>query len=460
METVKDVLGAGRKVPIMEDGVSTPAVMPFAAPVAGAGMAAPSTDVSPANPPDLTPVRNSNPKAPVSPPPLPPPAPQAPATFGGLGVVPMPKPLDPNAPPPVTSPAPSRGIFLPQQPPAAGAPSSGSGSWRDMRVNIQDYRTGLNEHNTNATNRTVQDNELTSSQLVRLLDANGRYIQNARLRGRESAAARGMLMSSFSAGASERAAIEAGAPIAQADANAYGVAASENMRATNEDALADQGQGRQLFGQSMALDAQAQESNIGRNFQSEEAGIERNWRSAESGLDRSHQAALQSAEQSFRGTQAEFDRELSRALQGNQQAFQGLQAGLDREQQRALQDLQNAYQSREAGAERDWRNEVQARDQNFTAGQNEIANYQNRFNSYTNMQASREAQLSQQLSSIYSNTALTPAQQQAAATNARAIFTSITSSFNSAFSQGVPPMFAAPYPMPAGSPPPSPPPRP
>lgn len=398
METVKDVLGGGRPVPIMAEAMSTPTPAPVATSVAGAGLS-------------------------------PPPAPPAP------DATPMPKPAGPDMKPAGTT-------------------------WQNRRVVLSDYQQGAAASNTNAVTRGVADNELTSKQLSKLLDENGRYIMGARQRAKEGAAGRGMLMSSFAAGAAERAAIEAGAPIAQADAAVFGNTASENMRAQNEDALADQGQGRQLFGQSMALDAQAQEADIGRTFQSEEAGIERGWRSGEAGLDRTQQTALQTMEQNFRGTQAEFDRALSRYLQGDQQAFQGLQAGLDREQQTALAQMQNAFQSREAQTERDWRDTVQGRDQSFTADQNEMSRYQSRFDSYANMMAAREGQLSQQLASIYSNTALTPAQQQAAANNARTVFSSLTASFNAAFAQGIPQIYAAPYTMGSGEPSTTPPPRP
>lgn len=57
--------------------------------------------------------------------------------------------------------------------------------------------------------------EQVQSNLQTLLDPNSTYIQNARQRGVEYAASRGGLNSSIAAGASERAAIEAAAPLAQ-----------------------------------------------------------------------------------------------------------------------------------------------------------------------------------------------------------------------------------------------------
>lgn len=86
--------------------------------------------------------------------------------------------------------------------------------------------------------RDVQDDELVQNQLTGLLASDSDYMRNARQRGAESAAQRGALNSSIFAGASQRAAIEAAAPIAQADAQAYRQAATENAAAINQHQLA------------------------------------------------------------------------------------------------------------------------------------------------------------------------------------------------------------------------------
>lgn len=306
-------------------------------------------------------------------------------------------------------------------PPNAGGGGGSSGG----RVQLMDYQQGMSDNDRDALTREVTDRELTSRQLERLLDENGRYIQNARLNAREQAAAGGMLMSSTAAGAAQRAAIDAGAPIAQADASVYANTASENMRAQNEDAMADQGQGRQLFGQTMGLRAQLDDSAVNRTWQSGEAARERSWRSSESGLDRAHQVGMQ----------------------GNEFGWRSGEAGLDRMHQYSMQEMQQMFQRQEGETERQWRDRVQALDQQFTGEQNSAARQQGRFDSYVNMQANREAQLAQTLAAIYSNPNLKPDQQAAAAANARAVFSSMTSSFNAAFAQGVPPIFYDPYPM-------------
>jgi len=89
-----------------------------------------------------------------------------------------------------------------------------------------------------ATTRQVQSDELVSEQLNSLLNKDSTFMQNALLRGRELAQDRGALSSSIFAGASQRAAVEAGVPIASANAQAYMQAASENMNALNQNTLA------------------------------------------------------------------------------------------------------------------------------------------------------------------------------------------------------------------------------
>lgn len=66
----------------------------------------------------------------------------------------------------------------------------------------------------------LQDpNAIVSGSLETMLNPNSQYIQNARQRGVEQAAVRGGVNSSIAAGASERAAVEAAAPLAQQAVN-------------------------------------------------------------------------------------------------------------------------------------------------------------------------------------------------------------------------------------------------
>lgn len=92
-----------------------------------------------------------------------------------------------------------------------------------------------------AYTRTPQQNELVEHRLTGLLSQNNPYISNARQRGVEQAAGRGLLNSSMAAGSAERAAIESALPIASQDASTFSTAAGQNMDALNQMSL-QQGQ--------------------------------------------------------------------------------------------------------------------------------------------------------------------------------------------------------------------------
>lgn len=81
--------------------------------------------------------------------------------------------------------------------------------------------------------RQVTPNELVSTQLNNLTNSNSAYMQNARRRGAEYAGSRGNLNSSIGAGAAQRASLEAGLPIATADAASYGNAGNRTFDAAD-----------------------------------------------------------------------------------------------------------------------------------------------------------------------------------------------------------------------------------
>lgn len=80
----------------------------------------------------------------------------------------------------------------------------------------------------------VQPDSLVSNQLAGLLGSNSPYMQQARQSGMQVANARGMLNSSMAAGNSQAAAIQAGMPIAQADASAYQQQQLSNQQYLNQ----------------------------------------------------------------------------------------------------------------------------------------------------------------------------------------------------------------------------------
>lgn len=402
-------------------GGSTPAPIPTTQPVPGMGAAAtPMPKPTPTvGAPPATPMPKPTPMGPDTPPldnrsagPMPAPMPSAPSLPG--------EPLRTTSAPvggPGTAPA-------APQPATFSSPVAYSGSGP---VRIMDWRQGLSETNRDAVTRQVTDNELTSKQMARLLDENGRFLQSARLRAKEGASAGGMLMSTLAAGAAERAAIDASMPIAQSDAGVFANTAAQNMAAQNEDIQADQGAGRNLFGQTMALDANLQDSELNRQFQS-----------AENAANRSFQGAMAAEDRSLTREQNAFNRELQRMMQADGLSFQAAQSELDR---RLTQD-QNYLQRQQTA-------ELEA---------NRLA--QGRFDSFVNMQANRENQLAQTLASIYSNPNISADQQARAAENARAIFASLNTATNATLSSGVPQIFAQPFVRGGGAPTPTPTPAP
>ena len=91
----------------------------------------------------------------------------------------------------------------------------------------------LNMNLHQAETREVTDDELVENRLTNLLRSDNKYIQQARRDGAAIAAERGALNSSMFADHSQAAAIRAAGAVAEPDANAYRMAASENMAAKN-----------------------------------------------------------------------------------------------------------------------------------------------------------------------------------------------------------------------------------
>jgi hypothetical protein len=106
--------------------------------------------------------------------------------------------------------------------------------------------------------RNVGQSELANTHLNTMLDGNGAYIQNARRRGLESAARRGMMNSSIAAGNAERAAIEAASPFAMQAADAYGRAQTENLGYMNQNLMQERDIANQVLTDKYRADAAGQ----------------------------------------------------------------------------------------------------------------------------------------------------------------------------------------------------------
>lgn len=109
---------------------------------------------------------------------------------------------------------------------------------------LSDYLLGQPNLQSSAPRMPSGASRVTGS-LEQMLSPTSAYIQNARQRGLEQAATRGGINSSIAAGASERAAIEAAAPLAQQALQLD----QAGINAQYEDWLAQQDFGRSLFGE-------------------------------------------------------------------------------------------------------------------------------------------------------------------------------------------------------------------
>lgn len=130
--------------------------------------------------------------------------------------------------------------------------------------------------------REVQGDELSSNRISAILAASNPYITNARQRGVEQAASRGMLNSAAAAGAAERSAIEAASPLALQEAGAFGTAAGQNLDYLNQFALEGARDQRAEFDRLSAMNAaetaagnrlQLQREALA--FEGEQAGLNR-----------------------------------------------------------------------------------------------------------------------------------------------------------------------------------------
>lgn len=244
------------------------------------------------------------------------------------------------------------------------------------------------------TSFAVNDNMLTSSQLMKLLSQDNPYITRARAKSAEYSAARGLQNSSIGAGAGEAAAIDAALPIAQSDAQAYfegGMADFQNanqfIRDENsfgrEGALAALNQGFNLARDDAGYRFQAGESAAGRSHQTSERLGTQAWQSGENLMDRSHQTSERLGSQAWKTGESALDR----AQQTNITNLQ--EEGADRRQGRQItaterltragwahddqsNEAQRTWQTGENQTQRAWQTGENQTQRDFTSGENRV----------------------------------------------------------------------------------------
>ena len=251
-----------------------------------------------------------------------------------------------------------------------GGPVPGLGS---TYVDRQGVRRYVNEADEQAQLRTVQSPELVERQLNDLLSGDSRYIRNARLRGREAAARSGMLMSSVAMGASERAAIESGLPIASQDAASYGLAARDNQNATNTDRLADQANKANFISQDIGIHANADESAGQRLFASGQSDLDRRFQAGESQAGRQLSASQQDI--ALRASSAESAQQRIFGAGQNERGmqFQAGESAASRSLAASQMENQIRANAAESATQRTFGAGQSDLDRRFSAGQNDAS---------------------------------------------------------------------------------------
>lgn len=144
-----------------------------------------------------------------------------------------------------------------------------------------------------AYTRTPQQNALVQHQITGLLNANNPYIRNARQRGREEAAGRGLLNSSMAAGSAERAGIESALPIASQDAQTFAQAEAQNLDALNQMSQLQNQLDANLQGARIGARASTASARIGQEGALRRQREQLAYSGEQAGLDRAHQLGMQ-----------------------------------------------------------------------------------------------------------------------------------------------------------------------
>lgn len=176
----------------------------------------------------------------------------------------------------------------------------------------------------------VDQDQLMSEQMNRLLASDSPYLARARQEGQNAASRRGLMNSSIMAGASMGSAIDRASPIAQFDASRYGDVANRNQAEQNQ----TNRQNAQIAAQLNAAQAQGAGGIQQANLQRQSALDQMLLGHQLGGLDdyRRTMLGIEDREdtQSFQGGQADIDRMLAeRQFWGHQSPLQWSLFGLD-----------------------------------------------------------------------------------------------------------------------------------
>ena len=221
--------------------------------------------------------------------------------------------------------------------------------------------SGMRQLSNNGFVRNVQDNELTSTNLNRITDQNGRYIRSARGRGAGYAQARGNLNSSLASANAEQAAIEAALPIASQDAAAYGAAANQNLDSLGRQQIAAEGNATQV--QVTGMETGSRENIAMRELmhQREQSDLDRRWRTSEREGDQTFRTGERVGDQNWRTSERQGDQNWSSSEREGDQTWRSSERQGDQ-----------TFRAGESALVRDWRSRESNADRLFQAGQSRI----------------------------------------------------------------------------------------
>lgn len=189
--------------------------------------------------------------------------------------------------------------------------------------------------------REVQGNELTSTNMERLGNSNNRILNQARMRGAQSAASRGGINSNLAAAGAEGAYLDMAGNVASQDASAYRDAAGQNLESLKQQRIASEGNETQLASAGISASASMYNSDNDLLSSREARGLERDltlsgrdFTAGESRLDREFTAGESALDRGFRSSESERDRDFTRGR--DRTLFEQDQEGRDNEIDRTV----------------------------------------------------------------------------------------------------------------------------
>lgn len=189
--------------------------------------------------------------------------------------------------------------------------------------------------------REVQGNELTSTNMERLGNSNNRILNQARMRGAQSAASRGGINSNLAAAGAEGAYLDMAGNVASQDASAYRDAAGQNLESLKQQRIASEGNETQLGAAGISASASMYNSDNSLLSSREARGLERDltlsgreFTAGESRLGREFTAGESALDRGFRSSESERDRDFTRGR--DRTLFEQDQEGRDNEIDRTV----------------------------------------------------------------------------------------------------------------------------